>query len=74
MISLIMGIGTLLWGRNVKGQLLYLPKEFNMLTRRLYGKITENVQEANRGEPSQTMVTINKAVLFCDFPQRICKA
>ena len=46
---------------------MYLPKEFNMLTRRVYGKITENVQEANSGEPSQTMVTINKAVLFFDF-------
>ena len=33
-----------------------------------------NVQEANNGEPSYTMVTINKAVLFYDIPQRICIA
>ena len=36
-------------------------------TRRVYGKMIENVQYANNGEPSQTMVTINKAVLFYDF-------
>ena len=34
----------------------------------------ENVQEANNGEPSYTMVTINKAVLFYDIPQSICLA
>ena len=45
-----------------------------MLTRRLYGQITENIQEANNEEPSQTMVKINKAVFFYDFPQWICKA
>ena len=28
----------------------------------------ENVQEAKNGEPSQTMATINKAVLFYNIP------
>ena len=31
----------------------------------------ENVQEANNGEPSYNMFTMNNAVLFYDIPQRI---
>ena len=63
----MISIGVVLWDKRQRVKLLYLPKGF-MCYRNIYmDKNRKCAAEANDGDPSQTVVTINKAVSLHNF-------
>ena len=64
---MIMSKGTVLGDARQMRKLLYLPKVFLCYNNSYMGKNRKCAVEANYGEPSQTIVTINKAIFLYDL-------